>query len=130
MIIKVWGSWTLFQSLLTVLRSIGDRHGGVSIANVATRWVLEHPFVGAVLIGTLGVRLEAYITILTGVILKPRNLSRLGTRLGLSAHTDDNHRVFTFNLTSEDQKVIEDVLDQSNGRRLITSIGDCGAEYR
>lgn len=51
MIVKAWGSWTLFQSLLTVLRSIGDRHGGVSIANVATRWVLDQPAVGAVLIG-------------------------------------------------------------------------------
>lgn len=51
MIVKVWGDWTLFQSLLAVLRSIGDRHGGVSISNIATRWVLDHPFVGAVLVG-------------------------------------------------------------------------------
>lgn len=51
MIIKAWGNWSLFQTLLGVLRSIGDRHGGVSIANVATRWVLDHPFVGAVLVG-------------------------------------------------------------------------------
>lgn len=53
MIIKAWGDWPLFQSLLSVLRAIGDRHGGVSIANVATRWVLNYPCVGAVLIGTL-----------------------------------------------------------------------------
>ena len=53
-----------------------------------------------------------------------------GTRLGLSAHTQDNIRVFSFRLTSEDLQDIEAVLDQSNGRRLITSIGDCGAEYR
>ena len=51
MIIKAWGSWSLFQTLLSVLKDIGDRHGGVSIANVATRWVLDHPFVGAVLVG-------------------------------------------------------------------------------
>jgi len=51
MILKVWGDWTLFQELLAVLRSIGDRHGGVSIANVATRWVLDQPAVGAVIIG-------------------------------------------------------------------------------
>ena len=50
MIVKAWGSWELFQSLLSVLRSIGDRHGK-SIANIATRWVLDHPFVGAVIIG-------------------------------------------------------------------------------
>ena len=51
MIVKAWGDWPLFQQLLGVLRSIGDRHGGASIANVATRWVLDHPFVGAVIIG-------------------------------------------------------------------------------
>lgn len=51
MIQKAWGDWNLFQILLSVLRTIGDRHDGVSIANVATRWVLDHPFVGAVLVG-------------------------------------------------------------------------------
>lgn len=50
MILK-WGNWNLFQELLAVLRSIGDRHSGVSIANVATRWVLDQPAVGAVIIG-------------------------------------------------------------------------------
>lgn len=52
MIVKVWGTWDLFQSLLSTLRIIGDRHGGLSIANIATRWVLDHPFVGAVIIGS------------------------------------------------------------------------------
>jgi hypothetical protein len=51
MILKAWGNWALFQSLLAVLRDIGDRHGGLSIANIATRWVLDHSFVGAVIIG-------------------------------------------------------------------------------
>lgn len=51
MILKAWGDWALFQTLLNVLRQIGDRHNGASIANVATRWVLDHSFVGAVLIG-------------------------------------------------------------------------------
>ena len=51
MIVKAWGSWELFQTLLHVLRSIGDRHAGRSISNIATRWVLDHPFVGAVIIG-------------------------------------------------------------------------------
>jgi len=103
MILKAWGTWELFQSLLTVLRAVGDRHGRVSIANVATRWVLDHPFVGAVIIGA---------------------------RLGLSEHPVDNKRVFGFRLTEQDNLDIEAVLDRSNGRRIITSIGDCGAEYR
>jgi len=49
-ILTAWGSWSLFQQLLVTLRKIGDQHH-VSIANVATRWVLDHDIVGAVLIG-------------------------------------------------------------------------------
>jgi len=103
MILKAWGNWALFQDLLAVLREIGDRHGGLSIANIATRWALDHSFVGAVIIGA---------------------------RLGVSEHTDDNDRVFGFRLNEEDNHAIEAVQDQSNGRRMITTIGDCGAEYR
>lgn len=51
MIVKAWGTWALFQALLRCLRGIADRHDGVSIANIATRWVLDQPCVGAVLIG-------------------------------------------------------------------------------
>jgi len=102
-IVKAWGDWTLFQELLTALRKIGDRHGGASIANIATRWVLDHPFVGAVLVGT---------------------------RLGVSEHPDDNLKAFSVRLTDADRAEIEAVLDRSNGRRMITLIGDCGAEYR
>jgi aryl-alcohol dehydrogenase-like predicted oxidoreductase len=102
-ILKAWGTWSLFQALLAVLRDVGDRHGGVSIANVAARWVLDHPFVGAVIIGA---------------------------RLGVSEHADDNQHIFEFTLTEEDQNAIEVVLTQSNGRRMISLIGDCGAEYR
>ncbi|KAI0691597.1 Aldo/keto reductase [Earliella scabrosa] len=103
MILKAWGTWDLFQTLLRLLRDIGDRHGGVSIANVAMRWVLEHAFVGAVLIGA---------------------------RLGLSDNTDDNKRVFTFALTERDKRDIEAILAQSNSSRMIMTVGDCGAEYR
>ena len=52
MILKAWGSWALFQELLATLRTIGNRHDAASIANVATRWVLDHSFVGAVIIGS------------------------------------------------------------------------------
>lgn len=50
-IVNAWGTWELFQSLLRLLRKIGDRHG-VTVSNIATRWVLDHSFVGAVIIGT------------------------------------------------------------------------------
>ncbi|EKM75128.1 hypothetical protein AGABI1DRAFT_109653 [Agaricus bisporus var. burnettii JB137-S8] len=98
-----WGSWELFQSLLRVLRLIGDRHGGLSIANIAMRWVLDHPFVGGVLIGA---------------------------RLGITEHFTDNAKVFNFRLSPQDRADIEEILARSNSRRLITTIGDCGAEYR
>lgn len=50
LIIAEAGGWALFQSLLETLASIGRRHG-VSIASVASRWVLERPRVAGVIIG-------------------------------------------------------------------------------
>ncbi|KAF8315289.1 NADP-dependent oxidoreductase domain-containing protein [Cantharellus anzutake] len=104
-VINGWGTWDLFQTLLTSLRTIADRHGGLSIANVATRWVLDHPFVGAVIVGA---------------------------RLGVAQHCEDNAQTITtsFHLTAEDNQIILNILAQSNGGRLIHMMGDCGAEYR
>ncbi|KAI0270402.1 Aldo/keto reductase [Gloeopeniophorella convolvens] len=102
-ITRGWGDWALFQDLLRVLRAIGARHGDASIANVAARWVLEHPCVGAVLVGT---------------------------RLGVAEHPTENARVFGFALSDADRAEIEGVLARSNGRKMIVLIGDCGAEYR
>ncbi|KAJ7206466.1 NADP-dependent oxidoreductase domain-containing protein [Mycena haematopus] len=101
--IKAWGTWALFQDLLRVLRDVGDRYGGLSVSNLAVRWVLDHPVVGAVIIGT---------------------------RLGCSEYPEDNAKVFGVSLTDEDRECIDDVLKLSNGGRLIQTIGDCGAEYR
>ncbi|RDX50104.1 aldo/keto reductase [Lentinus brumalis] len=103
MIVKAWGSWSLFQSLLSLLRSIADKYEGTSIANIATRWVLDHSFVGAVIIGV---------------------------RMGVSEHTDENRKVYGFRLSADDRAAIQGVLLQSNGPELIRTIGDCGAEYR
>jgi diketogulonate reductase-like aldo/keto reductase len=120
MILKAWGDWALFQSLLAVLRVIGDRHGGLSIANIAMRWVLDHSFVGAVIIG------RTIICCRSGDLFYFSS----GARLGVSEHTDDNDRVFGFTLDEEDNHAIEAVQAQSSGRRMITTVGDCGAEYR
>jgi len=103
MIVKAWGGWTLFQDLLVVLREIGERNNGASVSNVATRWVLDHAAVGAVLIGA---------------------------RLGCTEYAADNLNVYSLALTAEDRAQIEAVLAHSAGRRLIETIGDCGAEYR
>lgn len=45
------GGWALFQELLELLKSIGDKHGA-NIAAVASRWVLDQPRVAAVIIGS------------------------------------------------------------------------------
>jgi hypothetical protein len=50
--------------------------------------------------------------------------------MGIAEHKDDNKKVFSFALTPEDNSDIQAVLARSNGDKLITTIGDCGAEYR
>ena len=45
------GGYGWYQSLLMELRRIGDKHGGVSVANVASRWVLDSDVVPAVILG-------------------------------------------------------------------------------
>jgi aryl-alcohol dehydrogenase-like predicted oxidoreductase len=95
-----WGGWRLFQELLSTLKKIADKHG-VSISNVAVRYILEKPSVGGVIVGA---------------------------RLGLSEHLEDNAKVFTFTLDGEDVNLIDAVSRQS--RDLYELIGDCGDEYR
>ena len=98
--IDAWGGWMLFQELLQVLKQIADERG-VSLANVAVRYILDRPTV-------------------TGVIV--------GVRLGVTDHRADNARVFGFTLTPEDHERIQAVLVRSCD--LYRLIGDCGDEYR
>lgn len=98
--IDSWGGWNLFQELLHVLKQIADEHQ-VSIANVATRSILDRPMVAGVIVGT---------------------------RLGVSDNRADTLRVFDLTLTSDDHQRIEAVLAKS--KDLFTTIGDCGDEYR
>ncbi|KAF7291137.1 Aldo-ket-red domain-containing protein [Mycena indigotica] len=102
-ITKAWGSWSLFQELLFVLRTISLRHEGTSVTNIATRWVLDHAVVGAVIVGV---------------------------RLGCTEYPEDNLKVYGWTLSDEDRADIDRVLSQSAGRQLFQTIGDCGAEYR
>ena len=48
--IRIWGGWDKFQQLLMELNTIAIKHQ-VSIANVATRWVLQQESVGGVILG-------------------------------------------------------------------------------
>ncbi|MGI0049804.1 MAG: aldo/keto reductase [Nitrososphaera sp.] len=98
--IDAWGGWELFQELLSTLKAIAAKRG-VSIANVATRYILDKPAVAGVIIGA---------------------------RLGIANHRDDNARVFEFRLDKDDNGRIEDVCKKSNN--LFETIGDCGDEYR
>ena len=95
-----WGDWVLFQELLSTLKGIGDKHG-VSIANIAVRYILDRPTVAGVIIGV---------------------------RLGVTDHRADNARVFELSLDVEDHDRIQAVLGKS--RDLYRLIGDCGDEYR
>jgi aryl-alcohol dehydrogenase-like predicted oxidoreductase len=98
--IDVWGGWGLFQELLSTLDGIAKKHK-ISIANVATRYILDKPAVAGVIIGA---------------------------RLGITNHIDDNARVFDFRLDSDDNSSIDDVCKKSTD--LFEAIGDCGDEYR
>ena len=98
--IDAWGGWALFQELLTVLKEIGGRLG-VSVANLAVRYVLDRPAVAGVIVGA---------------------------RLGVSDNRQENARVFYFDLGPGDLYQIEGVLAKS--RNLYDLIGDCGDEYR
>lgn len=68
------GGWDAYQTVLQAAAEVAAKHG-VSIANVATRWVLEAETVAGVIIGA---------------------------RLGEARHSDDNLKLFQFALDSED----------------------------
>lgn len=50
LIIDEFGPWDLFQTLLQTLQAVGEKHG-VSLATIATRWVLDQPQVAAAIVG-------------------------------------------------------------------------------
>ena len=98
--IDIWGGWELFQELLEVLNKISQKHN-CSIANIATRFILDKPQVAGVIIGA---------------------------RLGITEHIEDNNKVFSLKLDQDDISLISTVTSKSND--LFDTIGDCGDEYR
>lgn len=98
--IDAWGGWNLFQELLLTLKKIAKKHD-VSIANVATNYILAKPVIAGVIIGV---------------------------RLGIVEHRNDNTQVFNFNLDMSDRDAIDAVCAKANN--LFETIGDCGDEYR
>jgi aryl-alcohol dehydrogenase-like predicted oxidoreductase/enamine deaminase RidA (YjgF/YER057c/UK114 family) len=73
------GGWEALQAILAAVAEIGRKHG-VSVSNVATRWVLEHPAVAAAIIGA---------------------------RITESEHRADNARLFGFTLDAEDRERLD-----------------------
>ena len=73
------GGWDVLQTILLALDAIAPKHG-VSIANVATRWVLDQPAVAAVIVGArLGER-EHATTICRLLVRARRRRSRADRR--------------------------------------------------
>ena len=73
------GGWGVFQDILKALAQVGEKHD-VSVANVATRWIIEQPAVGAIIVGA---------------------------RLGEREHRDDNLRALSFALDDDDRAIID-----------------------
>lgn len=72
------GGWGPFQGILSAASTIAAKHG-VSISNVASRWVLEHQSVAATIVGA---------------------------RIGENEHRGDNLNVFSFALDAEDHAAL------------------------
>ena len=68
------GGWEAYQTVLKAASDVATKHN-VSIANVATRWVLENDAVAGVIIGA---------------------------RLGEAQHSEDNLKLFQFALDADD----------------------------
>jgi aryl-alcohol dehydrogenase-like predicted oxidoreductase/enamine deaminase RidA (YjgF/YER057c/UK114 family) len=80
--LRVAGGWSAFQRVLNAAATVARRHS-VSIANVATRFILDQPGVAGVIIGA---------------------------RLGEREHIDDTLRLFALALTDDDRSEIRTAL--------------------
>ncbi|XP_075993172.1 uncharacterized protein LOC142988056 isoform X2 [Genypterus blacodes] len=103
--IDTWGDWRLFQDLLATLETVAKGHD-CSVASVATRFILDRPAVGGVIVGC-----------------------RLGIA-GAEQHISDSLLSCSpeLRLTAEDSAAIQAVTQRSGD--LMALIGDCGDEYR
>jgi aryl-alcohol dehydrogenase-like predicted oxidoreductase/enamine deaminase RidA (YjgF/YER057c/UK114 family) len=82
--IDVAGGWKKFQSLLTALNAIAKEHG-VTIPLIASKFILDQPAVGGVIVGS---------------------------RLGKSEHINENARLFSFSLSSKNLNAISTALKE------------------
>ncbi|MBK5279533.1 MAG: aldo/keto reductase [Bacteroidia bacterium] len=80
------GGWSKFQSVLKVVERVAKRHN-VSIANIATKYILDQPAVGGVIIGA---------------------------RLGKSEHIEETKKLFNFSLDEKSKEEISTVINLLN----------------
>jgi aryl-alcohol dehydrogenase-like predicted oxidoreductase len=85
LIIDEFGPWERFQALLATLKTIGDRHG-VSLAAIATRYVLDQPQVAAAIVGARYAR-----------------------------HLPMTLEIFDVKLTDQDRLLLDQILQQADG---------------
>ncbi|MEQ1586132.1 MAG: aldo/keto reductase [Cyclobacteriaceae bacterium] len=76
------GGWESFQQLLNVLSQVAKKNN-TSMANVASRFMMEQPAVGGVIIGA---------------------------RLGKSEHIQENQSLLSFSLDEESKKMLRTAL--------------------
>lgn len=88
------GGWDKFQNLLETIQRIARKHG-VSSAAIATRYILDQPYVAGVIIGA---------------------------RLGQRAHIADTLQVFSFELDQSDRIAIQEA--QANLDPIPGDCGD------
>jgi len=84
--IEAAGGWEAFQTVLGAAADVARRHG-VTISNVATRWVLDQPHVAGVIIGA---------------------------RLGEANHSAQNARLFDFALDDADRALLENAFEATS----------------
>jgi enamine deaminase RidA (YjgF/YER057c/UK114 family) len=110
--INVTGGWEKFQQLLKTVQKIAKKHG-MSIANIAIRYMLEQPAVGGVIIGA---------------------------RLGKKEHIKENLKVFEFQLDKDDKNLIRefqmqldpvhgDCGDEYRKTPILTATGDLAHHF-
>jgi aryl-alcohol dehydrogenase-like predicted oxidoreductase/enamine deaminase RidA (YjgF/YER057c/UK114 family) len=76
------GGWPPYQNLLSTLARVAEKHG-ISVSNVATRWVLDHDAVAAIIVGA---------------------------RLGENEHRADNLNLFSFEFDDNDHAEIDEAI--------------------
>ena len=76
--IDATGGWPAYQRILNAAQQMADKHG-TSLSNVASRWVLDHDHIAAIIIGI---------------------------RPGENDHRADNAKLFSFTLDPEDHALL------------------------